>query len=167
MSALAVESRTKVPVVLPQVRVEIDADGLMAVTLDGKPYQGPREWMCLGREAVPEVFEEISTRLALPIRVEVIDGGSTFTDIVTPSSRPPHRGAPLRNITTAAACEVAGFGFEPNESVAIAVVVTHQTADADGHARLRLPPSLLANRSGLVVLLGQTSGAVAVSGSVA
>ena len=52
----------------------------------------------------------------------------------------------------------------PAEDVAVAVVVAHHRADTNGVARLRLPSALLAQRPGLVVLLGQTSGTVAVSG---
>jgi hypothetical protein len=59
--------------------------------------------------------------------------------------------------------EVGGAGFLPDEPVAVAVVVAHQVAGADGTARLRLPPALLADRPGVVFLLGRTSGTVAMN----
>jgi hypothetical protein len=61
--------------------------------------------------------------------------------------------------------EIGGGGFFPDEEVAVAVVVAHQVAGSDGTARLRLPPALLAERPGVVFLLGRTSGTVAVNGA--
>lgn len=65
---------------------------------------------------------------------------------------------------TTAIGHVSGAGFTPHEEVAVAVVVAHQIAGADGTTRLRLPPALLAAHPGLIVLLGRSSGAITVSG---
>lgn len=168
MSALTNHPAPMTPVLMPHVRVEVGQDAGLVVTVDREPYDIPADWSEQGRQAVPRIVEEITTRLATPIRIEVVDAGSTFTDIVTPHDRSiekPSRGATTASeASTPLMCDVAGGGFSPDEPVAIAVVVAHWCADANGVARLRLPQALLAARPGLVVLLGQTSGAVAVSG---
>lgn len=157
------------PVLLPHVRVEIDQDTGLVVTVDREPYDIPADWSDLGRQAVPRIVEELATRLATPIRIEVVDAGATFTDIVTPNDHAIEEPSQVTafEASTPLSCDVAGGGFSPDEPVAIAVVVAHRCADANGVARLRLPPALLASHPGLVVLLGQTSGVVAVSGGTA
>lgn len=168
MSALTNHPPLTTPVLLPHVRVEVDHDAGLVVTVDQQPYAIPAGWADLGRQAVPRIVEEITTRLATPIRIEVADAGSTYTDIVTPNDhsiqQPSPGAAPASEAAITLSGDVAGGGFSPNEPVAIAVVVAHRCADANGFARLRLPPALLTNRPGLVVLLGQNSGTVAVSG---
>ena len=114
-----------------------------------------------------QVLDDIAADLGTPIRVEVHEvDDSTFTDIVTPG-RPKLRAVqPVRRVA-ASIGEVTGDGFLPNEDVAVAVVVAHQVASTDGTARLRLPPALLEAHPGLVILMGQKSGAVMVSGGAA
>ncbi len=163
MTALTSNRPNPVPVVLPHVRVGIDADGATSVMLDGEPYDVGTDFRT-GRASVPSLIRDIANRLASPVHVEVIDGGATFTDIVTPTQEPDRPAVVECAPAAASSCEIAGSGFAPDERVAIAVVVAHQSADAHGNARLRLPPALLAGRPGLVVLLGQTSGAIALSG---
>ena len=88
-----------------------------------------------------------------------------FTDFITLKPEPAAQPAkPVRPRFSASTSEVSGDGFLPDEEVAVAVVVAHQLANADGIARLRLPPALLAGRPGVVVLVGQSSGTIAVSG---
>ena len=152
----------KPPVLLPHVRVEVERDGRLRVTIDREPCDVAPEVAALGRDAMPQVIDQVGRRLASPYRLEVMDGGVTFTDIVIPSEQPPHGTVDQRPVTPS--WEVTGGGFSPAENVAVAVVVAHRRADTDGVARLRLPSALLAHRPGLVVLLGQTSGSVAVSG---
>jgi len=168
VSTKVTEATTRVPVVLPHVRVEVGSHGELAVAVDREPYDIPREWALLGRRAVWRILDAILAHLASPVRVEVIDGGSTFTDIVTPSRRPTANPtpAPWPSVASPYAFigEVLGTGFAPDEQVAVAVVVAHQAADDHGVARLRLPPAVLATRPGLVVLLGTTSGNLALSG---
>jgi hypothetical protein len=157
-----------VPIVLPYVRVEVGSHGTLAVTVDREPYDMPREWARLGRRALPQILDAITSHRASPVRVEVTDGGSTFTDIVTASRRPTANPTPPPRPSVAAPYafigEVIGSGFAPEEQVAVAVVVAHQAADDHGVAHLRLPPAVLATRPGLVVLLGTTSGTLALSG---
>lgn len=159
----------RVPVVMPLVDVRVHVDGTVAVRLDRESYATDTP---LHREDVQRVLCKLATDLATPIRVEVREAdGSTFTDIVTAES-PEVRLSDPRRSTTAAPDPTAGQmpgptasgRFLPLEDVAVAVVVAHQTASEDGVANLRLPPALLEAHAGHLVLVGQQSGAVVVSG---
>lgn len=171
----------RVPVVLPHLSITItDTDesaegGQLAVTLNGEPYEIPAE-AGEGRSALGPLVEQVATDLGCPVRIEVSEvDGSVFTEIVEPPRLPaPDAPAPAPLATqdigesvvvAGGRLEVGGSGFAPDEEVAVAVVVAHQTAGSDGCARLRLPAALLASRPGTVVLLGRSSGVVAVSGS--
>ncbi|CUR58151.1 conserved hypothetical protein [metagenome] len=154
-------STMRVPVVMPLVEVTIDKEGFLSVQLDREPYSADGT---LQRDDLKGVLEDIAADLGTPIRVEVHEADdSTFTDIMTPD-RPKLRAV---RPATASIGEVTGDGFLPNEDVAIAVVVAHQVASTDGTARLRLPPALLEAHPGLVILMGQKSGTVMVSGGAA
>lgn len=157
----------RVPVVLPLVQVSIDEHGMLDVVLDREPYdaEGP-----LVRADLRRVLDAITSDLRCPVRVEIREpDGSVFTDIATPDPEQdqPSPSSTVRPADIRAPNEIAGDGFLADEQVAVAVVVTHHVADQDGTARLRLPPALLADLPGVVVLLGRTSGAVAVSGGAA
>lgn len=160
MTTPGAQATTRVPVVLPFVRVELSGDGPASITVDGEPYGVAPARARLGRDTVPHILDEIATRYSQPVRVEVIDAGASFTDIVIPR-HPSVAAAPLPGTRADALGEVAGHGFTPGESVAIAVVVADQSADDQGVARLRVPSALLENHA--VVLLGKTSGTVAFS----
>lgn len=164
MTAL-VDEPTRVPVLLPHLRIEVGLDGELAATLGREAYDVPAEWAHLGRDAVARLVKQVVAQLESPVRVDVTDGGATFTDIFTPSDAQDGELTPSPAPTAPLVGEVAGIGFSPGESVAIAVVVALQVADAAGKAKVRLPPTLLASGPG-VVLLGTSSGAVAASGSV-
>lgn len=168
----------RVPVVLPLLAITISNTGTttdggrLTATLNGEPHVVPAA-VGEGRSAVGPLVEQVATDLGCPVRIEVREvDGSVFTEIVEPPSTPtqaePH-AATQRDVEPVAVAhgrlEVGGSGFAPDEQVAVAVVVAHQTAGPDGCARLRLPAALLASRPGTVVLLGRSSGFVAVSGS--
>lgn len=164
---------SRVPVVLPSVEIDIDAHAEVAVTLDGRPYTIPDDWS--GRSAVGRVVDQITSELEEAVRVTVREAdGSVFTDVLTPApaaSSPPTAPTPPPTLSAGPSVASAGVpgeveasGFLVGEDVAVAVVVAHLSAGDDGTARLRLPPALLAGRPGLIVLLGQSSGTVAVSG---
>lgn len=153
-----------VPVVLPQVVVDVDENGHVRVSVDGRPYPLAPEVQRAGRAAVKGLVEQIAAEAASPARVVVLEAdGSRFTDVVAPT--PPASPAPepepeplsdpakepVRRLPV-----LAGHGFLPGEPVAIAVVVATQTATGDGYAGLRLPAALLDGRS--AVLFGETSG---------
>lgn len=177
------QDASRVPVVLPHLAITIsdasmttsDGGARLSATLNGEPYPVPAG-PGVGRSALGGLVEQVTTDLGCPVRIEVHEvDGSVFTEIVKP---PP---LPVQVVSESPASweradldaagfgrlEVGGSGFAPDEQVAVAVVVAHQTAGPDGCARLRLPAALLASRPGTVVLLGRASGFVAVSGSQA
>lgn len=151
---------TRVPVVLPQVQVHVLDDGSLDVLVD---HEDVDEAARRTRDDLPGVVEEIAARLGSAVRVEVHEAdGTVYTDIATPdtqarTSSERAAAAPL----TLSAGELGGNGFLPKEEVAVAVVVAHKVASADGTARLHLPPAVLAGAHGDVLLLGRASGTVA------
>lgn len=157
-------SQPRVPVVLPLVQVGIDEDGALEITVDHEPYHSERP---LRRDGLRYLLDQITGDLASPVKVEIHEpDGSVFTDFITPEPQrdtQPHQA--LRTRVASRPGEVSGDGFLPHEEVAVAVIVAHQVASSKGTARLRLPPALLDGRPGAVVLLGQTSGAIATSSS--
>lgn len=148
-----------VPVVLPLVEVWIAPGGKLTMTEDREPYDIPANVVPAGRPALARILDEITTRLASPVRVEVHEtDGTTFTDIVTPRPAPstvvpePAEAYPVPLPTRGA--------FVPGEEVAVAVVVTHAAADDTGSAQVGLPAALMARYRGAVLLVGRTSGTV-------
>ena len=156
----------RVPVVLPLVVVRVNKDGLLDITVDREPYDtdGP-----LTRDELHRLLNTIAGNLASPVKVEIHElDESVFTDFITLELEPAAQPAkPVRTRVSTSTGEVSGDGFLPDEEVAVAVVVAHQVTNADGIARLRLPPALLAGRPGVVVLVGQSSGKIAVSDGAA
>lgn len=153
-------SLMRVPVVMPLVEVSVDTNGLLTVLLDREPYSADGD---LKRGDLKRVVDAISADLGTPIRVEVREADdSTYTDIVTPSDAVPNPATAAHRVL-ASPFGVSGGGFTAGEQVEICVVVARQVADSDGTALLRLPPALLADHPDLV-LVGRTSGTVALSG---
>lgn len=154
-------STIRVPVVMPLVDVNVDADGSLTLTLDRKPYSADGT---LTRDDLSRILNDIATDLGTAIRVEVHEvDASTFTDILTPQPPDVRVLRPTSEAPTSIGV-VAGGGFTPHEDVAVAVVVAHQVANADGATRLRLPPALLEAHPGQVVLMGRSSGTVQFMG---
>jgi hypothetical protein len=145
----------KIPVVLSVVHVAIDADGVMAVDVDGVPRDSEQSRT---RGDLRTVIDEITSELGAPVRVEVREAdGSTYSDIATPPTPAP---AAAEASPTTSTPSLAGAGFQPGEEVALAYVVVRQNADADGKASLNLPPALLAATRGGLVILGMSSRTV-------
>jgi hypothetical protein len=160
MTAVRHQTHPRVPVVLPVVRVTVDSDGLLQVAIDHEPYDVPEVPARRSRDALRSIVDDITRRLG-PVRVEVTESdGAVFTDIATPPDPSPCETGPARPSNLGPG-ELTGTGFLPEEEVAVAVIVAHQPARADGTARLRLPPTVLAGQQGRVVLLGRVSGTVA------
>lgn len=141
----------KVPVVLPVAQVRIDDAGILTVMLDGQPYAGGVQ---LQRRDLQQLLTDITSEVKVPVRVEVSEAdGTTYCDIATPTD--PSSGPPACEIAEqSAAAGVRGAGFQPGERVAIAYVLAHETADADGAAVVRLPVAVLARRQGAMLLFG-------------
>ena len=152
-------STLRVPVVMPHVEVTIDKKGYLTLTLDREPYSADG---ALTRDDLKRVLVDIATDLGTPVRVEVREADdSTFTDIITPRRREAEPGWAARK-ALASAFGITGEGFTAGEQVEVCVVVARQIADDDGTAQLRLPSPLLADHPN-VVLVGRTSGVVALS----
>lgn len=145
----------KIPVVLSTVHVAIDADGVLAVDVDGVPRDSEQTRT---RGDLRAVIDEITSDLGAPVRVEIREAdGSTFTDVATLPTPAPAAG---KQPPTPPLPALAGAGFQPGEEVALAYVVVRQNADAEGNASLNLPPALLAATRGGLVLFGMSSRTV-------
>lgn len=143
-----------IPVVLPVARVRVDDAGELHVTLDGEPY-GPAEHP--RRRDLQQVLSDLTREVGTPVRVEVTESdGTTYCDIATPTEEPTVPDAAAAT-TTQPGSGVRGEGFQPGERVAVAYVLLHQTADAEGAAALRLPAAALARRGGAMLLFGLDS----------
>ena len=142
----------KIPVVLSVVHVAIDADGVLAVDVDGVPLDSEQTRT---RDPLRAVIDEITSDLGAPVRVEVREAdGSTFTDVATPPTPAPAAAEPPPTPPPPA---LAGARFQPGEEVALAYVVVRQNADSEGNASLNIPPALLTATRGGLVLLGMAS----------
>ena len=108
----------KIPVVLSVVHVAIDADGVLAVDVDGVPH-GSEQTRTRGD--LRAVIDEITSDLGAPVRVEVREAdGSTFTDVATPPAPAP---AAAEQPPTPPPPALAGAGFSDrhgNEEVVVA-----------------------------------------------
>ena len=145
----------RIPVVLSVVHVAIDANGILAVDVDGVPRDSEQTRT---RDHLRAVIDEITSDVGAPVRVEVREAdGSTFTDVATPPTPAP---AAAEQPPTPPPPALAGAGFQPGEEVALAYVVVRQNADAEGNASLNLPPALLTATRGGLVLLGMASRTV-------
>ena len=150
-----------VPVVLPFVEVWIDSAGGLAVTVDRESCDIPDNVVPAGRPALGRILDEIMSRLASPIRVEVHEAdGAVFTDIVTPRLSTPEP-LPATEIAADLPRRESPGDFAPGEQVAVVVVIRDVTADDTGSAQVRLPAALMAKHRGAVLLVGRTSGTVA------
>src|SRR4029453_18889400 len=97
----------KIPVVLSVVHVAIDADGVMAVDVEGVPRDSGQSRT---RGDLRTVIDEITAELGVPVRVEGREAdGSTSSDIATPPESPaPAAAEPSPTPSTPA---LAGAGF--------------------------------------------------------
>jgi hypothetical protein len=154
-------STIRVPVVMPLVEVTVDTNGSLAVTLDREPYSADGS---LQRGHLKRLVDGVAADLGTPVRVEVHEvDGSTFADIVTPQPCPAEPSTKLlQGKTLGSGFGISGGGFTAGETVDVCVFVAQGVADDEGTAQLRLPPAVLADHPH-VVLIGRTSGAVAVS----
>lgn len=169
------------PPVLPVIAMTIGADGTMTVTLDGTEFEPPRFGPPWVRSSFATVIDSVLEERGSPVRVLVYEAdGAVFTDIVTrplqrtldPTAEPPLRGGrsddptPRDDVLIEASPLIkpprvvfGEDGFIPGEDVAVAVIVRHTKASADGSARALLEPGLSeVSASGEVVLVGRVSG---------
>lgn len=174
----------RVPAVLPVITMTISADGTMTVAVDGTPFEPPRFGAPWARASFAEVIDTVLLAHGSPVRVVVHEAhGTVFTDLITrplqgsiaPSAPPQIRdagsSAPVEPLAAPAALIDATplvepprvvygeEGFLPGEEVALAIIVRHIKASADGSARALLEPGLCrVTAEGEVVLVGRISG---------
>ena len=144
-------SRSGVPIALPTVRIYVNADGALTVTLDKAPYALSPNFC---RDQVPGLLQDLADELG-PIRVEITESdGGKYIDIRTPSDPDPtsRQAGHLRPETP----RIRGR-FDAGEGVMVAVVVARRTAETDGTVTVRLPPAFLQRYGDDVVLIGQTT----------
>ncbi|MCG7414626.1 hypothetical protein MHK74_08615 [Microbacterium aurum] len=162
----------------------IAADGTMTVAVDGTPYEPPRFGPPWVRSSFATVIDSVLEERGSPVRVLVYEAdGTVFTDLVTrplqrtldPSAQPSRRdeavGTPVAKGVIDAAPLVAPprvvlgeDGFIPGEEVAVAIIVRHTKASADGSARALLEPGLCrVSADGEAVLVGRISGTCVIA----
>lgn len=156
------------PVVLAHVLMDVSGDGTMAVTVDGAPVDPPEFAPAWRREDFTRILDQLMGQFQSPLRVEVREAdGTTFTDIITPSTHrpgPPPRPAPPIPAPPAPKVAVAtGEGFLPGEDVAVAVVIAHGDAAPDGTVRAHvIAEQVAASPTREVILLGRVSGTLTI-----
>ena len=83
------------PVLLPHVVVTVAENGALDVTVDGAPYPPPRPESAWTRSTFGELLDAVTADRTVPVRIEVENDGSVFTDIVRarrPRSEPTEVG---------------------------------------------------------------------------
>lgn len=145
---MAGHSSTGVPIALPTVRIQVDADGAITVTVDKEPYAIP---LGFGRDQVQGLLQDLADDLG-PIRVEITESnGEKYIDIQTPGD--PDPATPDPSLDRPAAHGVGRF--DAGEDVLVAVVVARRTAETDGAVAVRLPPAFLQRYGDAVILIGR------------
>jgi len=169
-----------VPPVFPVIAMTIAADGTMTVAVDGVPLEPPRFGPPWVRSSFAAVIDSVLVDRGSPVRVLVYEAdGTVFTDLITrplqreldPTSPPPRDESPVRAVQGSDALIDAApviapprvvlgeDGFIPGEDVAVAIIVRHTKASADGSARVLLQPGICqVSAAGEVVLVGRISG---------
>ena len=174
----------RVPPVLPVITMTVSSNGSMTVAVDGTPFEPPRFGPPWARASFGDIIDTVLHAHGSPVRVVVYEAdGTVFTDIITrplqgsvaPSAPPQVRdrgsSAPAEPLAAPAALIDATplieqprvvygeEGFLPGEEVALAIIVRHIKASADGSARALLEPGLCrVTAEGEIVLVGRISG---------
>lgn len=171
--------------VVVMVRMVVQDDGTLHVTVDGAPYL-PAEFAPPWRRAsFPHIVDAISDqRPGQTLRVDVIEiDGRIITDYRVPPK--PRRTAPAPAPAPVPAqqhvsqtvepaqippepvrprlVEFAGSGFVPGEDVAVAIVISHAETGPDGISRTLIDARYLDHApTREVILLGRISGTICI-----
>jgi hypothetical protein len=173
----------RVPAILPVITMTTSANGTMTVAVDGTPFEPPRFGPPWARASFAEIIDTVLHAHGSPVRVVVHEAdGTIFTDLITrplqgsvaPSATPQvwdgGSSAPAEPLPPAALIDATPLiqpphvvygeeGFLPGEEVALAIIVRHIKASADGSARALLEPGLCrVTAEGEIVLVGRISG---------
>ena len=154
----------RAPAVMASLKIRIDDDENLDVTLDDVHYAVPYGWEGLGRDAVGRIIDFVAVDRG-PVQVRVTESdGTVYTDIAAPPdfesviSDPPSRDGQKPRVMN----ELVGREYVPGEVVDVAVVVHELEADRDGRVSLNLPSAVLSRIHKDIVILGRTSGAINV-----
>ena len=153
-----------VPVSIPLVVLDVDKDGVVIVTVDGKPLDPDPAAGPWRRSSFGQIIDRATNDRTVPARVEVREAdGTTFTDIIAPRRRRASRPQPEPEPASLPVFHtVTGDGFVPGEDVAVAVVTGHTDVSGTGTARALVDPDRLGpDAAGGVVevlLFGRISG---------
>ncbi len=159
-----------VPVSMPQLVLDVRADGTMTALLDGQPVTPPVGAGPWRRAGFARIIDHATRERQVPVRVTVHESdGSTFTDIL-PATRRSRRQPPTAQpepTTMARRAEPVpidgGHGFIAGEDVAIALVTSHTDASHHGQVRALLDPTIIAaTHAQEVVLIGRVSGTITI-----
>ncbi|WP_406021823.1 hypothetical protein OH802_21335 [Nocardioides sp. NBC_00850] len=143
-------SRTGVPIALPTVRIQVDTDGALTVTIDKEPYAIPPGF---DRDSVRGLLRDLARDLG-PIRVEITESnGEKYIDIQVPGDHDPAPPDPAPNRRPAPP-GIRGR-FDAGEDVLVAVVVARRTAEPGGTVPIRMPPAFLQRYGNDVLLIGR------------
>lgn len=174
--------------VVVMVRMLVQDDGTLHVTVDGAPYL-PAEFAPPWRRAsYPHIVDAISDqRPGQTLRIDVIEtDGRVITDYRVPPKprRTPPAPAPMpaqQHVAQAIApapapveadptvhasprlAEFAGTGFVPGEDVAVAIVIAHTETGPDGISRALIDARYLDHaHTREAILFGRISGTVCI-----
>lgn len=160
------------------VRITVQDDDTLAVTVDGAPFLPPEFSPPWRRGSFPTIVDAISQQTGRTLRVDVTEtDGRVMTDFYTP--RPPRRAIPaeaaVQSAPSATAVvpapavapprlvQFAGSGMVPGEDVAVAIVIAHTETGPDGIARTMIDSRYLDHApTGEVILFGRISATVCV-----
>jgi hypothetical protein len=148
------------PEQLPQAVITIGEDSTITATVDGELFlAGP-----IDQDLIGHVIASIAEQHGGPVHVEICEpDGTNHTDIVTPPRPTPpdahSQAAPDIAMKPAPELlELTGEGFIPGEDVAIAVILRHSSARADGRARRLVDRREAPGGITDVILFGTISG---------
>ncbi|MEV8358648.1 hypothetical protein [Microbacterium sp. NPDC076895] len=167
---------TNAPPVLPVVTMTVQPDATLRVVVDGEPFGPPTFAPPWQRHSFAQIISQVIEQRHSPVRVVVHElDGTDYTDIVTAPLHPAFHDPAMPEQPPAStegvtpASDVTGpshllelqndEGFVPGEEVAVAVIVRHTGAGAEGTARALIEPGLLdLSPTHEVILLGRVSG---------
>ena len=170
------ESTTNVPPVLPVVTMTVQPDATLRVLIDGEPFGPPTFAPPWQRHSYAQIISEVIEQRHSPVRVVVHElDGTDYTDIVTAPLHPAFHGSAepgQPSASTEGDASVSDVtcpphllalqndeGFVPGEEIAVAVIVRHTGAGAEGAARALIEPGLLdLSPTHEVILFGRVSG---------
>lgn len=154
-----------VPPVLPLVRMVVQEDGTMHVTVDGAPFPPPAYAPAWRRESFPTIIDHLTKQCTIGIRIEVVEvTGQVYTEYITPTRKNPHpelEPVPQQEPVAAAPVPVqlAGSGFVPGEGIAVAIIVGYTSAGPDGIGRALFDPrQFTGTPTNEAILMGSISG---------